>query len=51
MILETDASALPQMSVAVHVSVTSPPQGPGVAENVDALEVPVIRHVPVNPFV
>ena len=30
-ILDTDASALPQASVAVHVSVTGPPQGPGVA--------------------
>ena len=42
---------LPQASVAVHVSVTSPPQGPGVAENVDGLDVPVIKQAPVNPLV
>ena len=33
--LETDTNALPHESVAVHVSVTIPPQAPGVAENVD----------------
>ena len=43
-ILDTEASALPQISVAVQVSVTLPPQASGVAENVDVLEVPDIRH-------
>ena len=42
---------LPQASVAVHVSVTVPPHGGGVAENVDGLEVPVIKQAPVNPLV
>ena len=42
---------LPQASVAVHVSVTVPPHGGGVAENVDELEVPVIKQAPVNPLV
>ena len=49
-VLDTDAIALPHGSVAVHVSVTVPPHAPGVAVNVDALEVPLIRHVPVNPL-
>ena len=42
---------LPQASVAVHVSVTVPPHGGGVAENVDGLDVPVIKQAPVNPLV
>jgi hypothetical protein len=50
-VLDTGASALPQASVAVHVSVTGPPQGPGVALSVDGLDVPVIKQEPVNPFV
>ena len=50
-VLDTDARALPHASVAVHVSVIGPPQGPGIAENVEGLEVPEIRHEPVNPFV
>jgi len=49
-IRDTGVSGLPQASVAVHVSVTVPPQGPGLAVNVDGLEVPVIRHPPVNPL-
>ena len=49
-VLDTDAIALPHGSVAVHVSVTVPPHAPGVAVNVDVLEVPVIKHVPVNPL-
>jgi hypothetical protein len=49
-ILETDAIVLPQGSVAVHVSVTSPPHAPGVAENVDGLDVPEMRHPPVKPL-
>ena len=50
-VLVTGASALPQASVAVHVSVIVPPQGPGAAENVDVFEVPVIRQDPASPFV
>ena len=50
-VLVTGASALPQASVAVHVSVIGPPQGPGVAEKVDVFDVPVMRHDPLSPFV
>ena len=49
-ILDTEARALPQISVAVQVSVTLPPQASGVAENVDVLEVPEIRHPPDSPL-
>ena len=51
MVLETGAIVLPQASVAVHVSVTVPPQGPGVVVNVERFEDPVIRHPPVDPLV
>jgi hypothetical protein len=51
MILVTGASTRPQASVAVQVSVIVPPQGPGAAENVDVLELPVIRQEPVSPLV
>jgi hypothetical protein len=47
-VLVTGAIVLPQASVAVHVSVIVPPQGPGAAEKVDVLEVPLIRHDPLN---
>ena len=50
-VLATGASALPHASVAVHVSVIVPPQAPGAAEKVDVLDVPVIKHDPVNPLV
>jgi len=50
-ILDTDASALPHSSFAVHVSVTVPPHAPGVEVKVDAFDVPVIKHPPDNPFV
>ena len=50
-ILDTECNCLPQASVAVHVSVTGPPHGPGVALKVDGLEVPLIRQPPVNPLV
>ena len=50
-VLDTDASALPHTSVAVQVSVTVPPQAPGVAVKVEALDVPLIRQSPVNPLV
>jgi hypothetical protein len=49
-VLETEAKALPQESVAVHVSVTVPPQALGVAENVEGFEVPLIKHPPINPL-
>ena len=37
-------------SVNVQVSVTVPPHGPGSTPNVD-VTVPLIRHVPLPPFV
>jgi len=49
-ILETGASVLPQVSVAVHVSVTVPPQAPGIAEKVDGLDMPEMLHWPLNPL-
>jgi hypothetical protein len=49
-ILVTDTSGLPHASVAVHVSVIVPPHGPGVAEKVDVLDVPLIKQAPVNPL-
>ena len=48
---DTGARGLPHASVAVHVSVTVPPHGPGAAENVDVADVPVIRQDPVSPLV
>ena len=51
MVLVTGTSGLPHTSVAVHVSVIVPPHGPGVAEKVDVLEVPLIKHDPLNAFV
>jgi hypothetical protein len=48
--LDTDAIVLPQESVAVHVWVTSPPHAFGVAENVERLDIPEIRQVPVKPL-
>ena len=49
--LVTGASARPQASVAVQVSVTVPPHAPGVALKVDAFDVPLIKHPPLNPLV
>ena len=43
-------NVLPQASVAIHVSVTVPPHAPGVAVNVDGLDVPLIRQGAVNPL-
>ena len=51
MVLDTEASGLPHTSVAVQVSVIVPPHGPGVAENVERLEVPLIRQPSVSPLV
>ena len=50
MVLEA-VIVLPHASVAVHVSVTVPPQADGVAEKVDGLEVPLIKQPPLNPLV
>ena len=50
MVLETEAIVLPQGSVAVQVSVTVPPHDGGVAENVETLDVPLIRHAPLSPL-
>ena len=50
-ILETGNNALPQASVAFHVSVTGPPQAPGASVNVELLEFPEIRQPPESPFV
>ena len=41
---------LPHWSVNDHVSVTVPPHAVGVALNVDELDVPDIKHDPVNPL-
>jgi hypothetical protein len=49
--LDTGVNGRPQASVAVHVSVIVPPQAPGAALKVDGFEVPLIKHVPLNPFV
>ena len=49
-VLDTDAIVLPQGSVAVQVSVAVPPQAGGVAPNVDELDVPVMRQVPLSPL-
>ena len=51
MVLDTGASDLPHISVAVHVSVTDPPHPPGVPLKVEALEVPLIKQPPAKPFV
>ena len=51
MVLVTGVSALPQASVAVQVSVIVPPHDPGAVENVEVLEVPVIRQEPESPLV
>jgi hypothetical protein len=40
---------LPHASVAVHVSVTVPPHGPGAAVCVDVAD-PLIKQVPEPPF-
>ena len=40
---------LPHASVAVHISVTVPPHGPGAAVCVDVV-VPLIKQVPEPPF-
>ena len=50
MILETDTKGLLHSSLAVHVSVTSPPQGPGVPENVEGLDIPLILQGAANPL-
>ena len=49
-VLDTDATVLPHSSVAVQVSVTVPPHAPGVVVKVEGLDVPLIKHPPVNPL-
>ncbi len=49
MVLDIEAIVLPHGSVAVHVSVTVPPQGPGAAVCVDVAD-PLMRQVPLNPL-
>ena len=49
-VLDTVDKALPQASVAVQVSVTVPPQTPGVSVNVELSEVPEIKQLPVRPL-
>jgi len=45
-------NALPHTSVAVHVSVTVPPQAvAGIAEKVELFDVPLIRHPPAAKLV
>jgi hypothetical protein len=51
MVLDTEASGLKQLSVAVQVSVIVPPHGPGETEKVDGFEVPLIRHPAGSPLV
>ena len=51
MVLETGTKVLPQISDAVHVSVTSPPQPFGNVEKVEVLEVPLRAQPPLKPLV
>ncbi len=51
MVRDTELIVRPQLSVAVHVSVTVPPHALGVAVKVDKLEVPEIRQPPLRPLV
>lgn len=52
MVRVTGARALPQASVAVHVSVIVPPHAPAGActDKVERFDIPLIRHTPVSPF-
>ena len=49
-VLETGASARPQASVAVQVSVIVPTQPLGAGLNVEGLEIPVMRQEPSCPL-
>ena len=49
--LLTGARARPHASVAVHVSVTTPPQALGAAVCVDRFDVPFIKQLPLKPLV
>ena len=51
MILVTGVIVLEHASVAVHVSVTVPPQAPGVVLKVELFEVPEMRQPPLRPLV
>jgi len=50
-VLDTENNGLPQISVAVHVSVIVPPHGPGTELKVEVFDVPLMRHPPLAPFV
>ena len=46
----TGTKVLPHTSVAVQVSVTVPPQAPGIAVNVDVFELPFNKQPSVKPL-
>ena len=50
MVRETAVIGRPQLSVAVQVSVTVPPQAPGVVLNVERFDVPEIWQPPLRPL-
>ena len=50
-VLDTEASALPHASVAVQISVTTPPHAPGVVVCDDVFDVPLIKQPPLSPLV
>lgn len=50
-VLDTEASGRPQRSVAVHISVRTPPHAGAEPLMVEAFEVPLNKHPPANPFV
>jgi hypothetical protein len=49
-VLLTEVIVLEQASMAVQVSVTVPPQTPGVVVKVELSEVPLSSHPPLNPL-
>jgi hypothetical protein len=49
-VLDTAVTVLPQVSVAVQVSVTVPPHEFGEEEKVDGFDVPFIEQPPLNPL-
>ena len=48
MVLDTAATVLPQLSIAVQVSVTVPPHALGVGVKVEGFDVPLIKQPPLN---
>ena len=47
---DTETMVLPHTSVAVHVSVTVPPQALGVDVKVDAFDMPLSSQPPLKPL-